>query len=245
MHRIRVAAAAAAFSLGLFAQPAAAGSLLSASLTLVLGTLPPAVFSASGLTGMGAANGTLGTATWTVGAGAVPGGTVTTAVTALPFVTQFQVVVAGNPGAGAFSAGAPGGMAVTGAAYAKGFGGITLLTVPLTIGTPATAMAGSGFLAVTVINANWTTGTASLALTPPTSMGATVATAMGGNLLANGGGSVVLVSAINVLTAAAGQIPGFAFLTLSYAPSAPEPGTLLGLAAGALALVSIGRRRRV
>jgi hypothetical protein len=76
-------------------------------------------------------------------------------------------------------------------------------------------------------------------------MGATVATAMGGNLLANGGGSVVLVSAINVLTAAAGQIPGFAFLTLSYAPSAPEPGTLLGLAAGALALVSIGRRRRV
>jgi hypothetical protein len=74
MHRIRVAAVGAALSLGLFAaQPASAGSLLAANLTLVLGTLPPAVFSASGLTGMRAANGTLGGATWTVGAGAVPG----------------------------------------------------------------------------------------------------------------------------------------------------------------------------
>jgi hypothetical protein len=121
---------------------------------------------------------------------------------------------------------------------------VTLLTVPLTIGTPATAMAGSGFLAVTVINANWTTGTASLALTAPTSMGATVATAMGGNVLVNGGGNVVLVAAINVLTAAAGQIPGFAFLTLAYAPSAPEPGALLGLGAAVLGLVAAGRRRR-
>jgi hypothetical protein len=243
MQRLRLAAAVAAFSLLAGVQTAGAGTLSSASLTLVLGTLPPAVFSASGLSGMGNAEGTGGTATWLVGAGAVPGGTVTTPVTALPFVTVFQVIVSGNPGGAAFAAGVPGGMPVTGNAYAKGFGGVTLLTVPLSIGTPGTQMAGAGFLAVTVVGDDWTTGTASVPLTTPTSMGATMATAMGANFLVGGGGTLVMVSALNVLTAAAGQIPGFAILTLNFVPSAPEPAGLALLGMGVAGLLAAGLSR--
>ena len=69
-------------------------------------------------------------------------------------------------------------------------------------------------------------------------------TRMGSNGLVNGGGTVVLVSALNVVTSIAGQLPSFAVLTLTYAPDAvAEPGTVALLATG-VACAWLGRRRR-
>ena len=68
-------------------------------------------------------------------------------------------------------------------------------------------------------------------------------TATGANGLNAGTGTVVLVSAVNVLTSISGQIPTFAVLTLEYVPHIPEPGTLLLLGSGLAGLVLIGRRK--
>jgi len=62
----------------------------------------------------------------------------------------------------------------------------------------------------------------------------------GANGLVGGAGTVVLVSAVNVLTSISGQIPTFAVLTLQYVP---EPGTLLLLGSGIAGLALIGRRK--
>jgi hypothetical protein len=66
---------------------------------------------------------------------------------------------------------------------------------------------------------------------------------MGSNGLVNGGGTVVLVTGLNVVTSIAGQLPSFAILVLSYLPDVPEPGTLMLLGSGIAGLALIGRRK--
>jgi hypothetical protein len=64
---------------------------------------------------------------------------------------------------------------------------------------------------------------------------------MGSNgLNAKGAGTLVLVSAVNVLTNVAGQLPSFATLTLQYVP---EPGALAWVASGVAGLGLAARRR--
>jgi hypothetical protein len=133
-------------------------------------------------------------------------------------------------------------MAVTGQVLLKAYGGLTLLGVPVTVGSPTviTPPVVSG-ISITAYANDWTTKTTSLVLQ---TTGATVVTLMGANGLAGGVGTVVLVSALNLLTSIYGQIPTFAILSLTYAPSLAEPGALAllaSLAAGLLALRTRGR----
>jgi hypothetical protein len=236
-------AAGAALLLGTSA--AQAGPLVYAQFTFSIGTLPPATFTASGLLS-GLATGTLGGSSWTVGAGVVPGGTTTATIptSAAPPISQIQFILNGNPGAGAFVASAGGAMAVTGQALVKAYGGLTLLGVPVSVGVPTTiqppVVSGIG---ITAYANAWTTKTTTVFLTSPTTMGATMATVMGVNGLVNGGGTVVLVSALNVITSIAGQLPSFAILVLNYLPDVPEPGTLFLLVSGVAGLAAIGRRK--
>jgi hypothetical protein len=222
---------------------ATAGPLTSINLVLGLGALPPAVFSASGLTGAGSATGTGAGATWTVAAGAVPTGvtTATIPLTAAAPISQIQIVISNNA-SGAFAGSSGGTMAVVGAANVKGFGGFTLLGIPLSVGVTAVSVPPTAYgIAVTAFANAWTTKSTTVALTTPTSQGATTAMATGANGLVNGGGTVVLVSALNVLTNIAGQLPAFVTLTLNFVP---EPGTLLLLGAGVAGLLAIGRSKR-
>ena len=216
---------------------AQAGPMTSAQLLFVLGTLPPAAFSGAG--GGSAANGSM----FTVGGGAVPGGAFTTTLpsSAAPPLTKIQVIVAGNAPA---SFTAPGGtMAVTGVANVQSYGGITLLGIPIVLGVTTTINAGPSYgVVVTAFANNWTTGTTLIPLTAATSQGATFAAVAGtNNLTAAGGGTITLVTGLNVLTNLAGQFPAFALLTLSFAP---EPGSLLLLVAGAAGLVAVGRSKK-
>jgi hypothetical protein len=242
MRKLLIAwGAGAALLLG--AATAQAGPLVYAQLTFVLGSLPPAVFTATGLLG-GTASGTLGTAAWSVGAGVVPGGVTTATIntSAAPPISQIQFIINGNPGGGAFVASAGGAMAVTGQANVKAYGGSTLLGVPVVVGVPSLlqppVVAGIG---ITAYANAWTTKTTTVVATGVTNT--VTASLMGSNGLANGGGTVVLVTALNVITSIAGQLPSFAILVLNYLPSVPEPGTLLLLGSGIAGLALIGRKK--
>jgi hypothetical protein len=236
-----------AFGVGLLgAGVAESGTLVYAQLTVVIGTLPPGQFTASGPLG-GGATGTLGTAIWSVGEDAVPGGTAVLPIptSAAPPISQIQMIINGNPGAGAFAASMPGQMAVTGVTNVKAFGGLTLLGVPVVLGQSTTiTQVGSG-VAVTAYAHEWTTKTTTIQLLSPAGPfgSITQVTQMGANGLVNGAGAVVLVSALNVVTGIAGQLPSFGFLVLQYVPGAPEPGALALLGSGVAGLVALGRRK--
>jgi hypothetical protein len=232
------------------AQGAHAGALLLAQLTFALGTLPPATFVATYTAGAGKglASGSGAAAAWSAVAGAIPGGTTTATIpsSAAPPITQIQFIVNGNPANGAWAASADATVAVTGQSNIKAFGGLTLLGVPLVVGQPTTiqppVVSGIG---ITGLANNWTTKTTTVNLLTPDPGGPTKATRMGANNLVNGGGTVVLVSALNVITNVAGQLPSFAVLLLQYAPDdiVAEPGTLLLVGSGIAGLVAIGRKK--
>jgi hypothetical protein len=221
------------------ATTASAGTLTSATLSFALGTLPSATLFAG--PGGGTAS---SSSSWNVAAGDVPTGAFTTTLpsSAAPPLTKIQVVISGNPAGAAFAASSGASMAVTGVANVKSYGGITLLGIPLTGGVTTTINAGPSYgVLVTAFANDWTTKTTVVALTTPTSQGATTAKTTGSNGLDSAGnGTVVLVSGINVLTNIAGQFAAFLILTLNYAP---EPGTLLLLGSGIVGLAVIGRRK--
>jgi hypothetical protein len=214
---------------------------VQAQLTLHFGFFPPVQFTSSGALA-GWANGSSATASWSVGAGAVPTGTATLTLetSVAPPISQLQLVLNGNPGAGTFAASSPGSMLAVGQVNVKAYGGATLLGVPIGFGAPTVVMPplASG-IGVTSYGNAWTTKTA--VVTSTSRLGTGAVSMMGANGLVDGGGTVVLVTALNVLPSITTQLPSFAILTLTYAQSAPETTTLLLLATSG-GLIWLGRR---
>jgi len=249
---------------------AQAGTLVAATFSLTLTGLPPATFTATYSPGSGSSSGSGSTATWTLPPGQFPGGIASASINSLaaPPLTHIQIIVNSNPGTGFFAHTPGGAMLVTGIANVWGLGGFPaggppLLGVPLALGAPGTVMAGGYGVFITAFANSWTTKTTTILLASPQYVVHTANTSIvttpspgntgtivltvtqvtsmgGGSQFVNGAGTVVLVSAINVLTSIAGQIPTFAVLTLQYVP---EPGTLLLLGSGIAGLALIGRRK--
>ncbi len=121
------------------------------------------------------------------------------------------------------------------------------LQVPLNVigNTGATTAVLAGTIAVTVAGTGWTTGNITIdRVTTGEPAGNTVVNAGFDNRNAGGTGVVQLISAFHVTTNAAGNLPGLATQTLTFA--APEPGQILlvGAALGTLALLARLRLRR-
>jgi hypothetical protein len=233
-----------------------AGSLVSVSLQVIglpveapslpgiTAELPSFTASVSGLSGAGSAAGTGGAASWTVGASVVPGGTATSAgyfYFVLPPIESVSLTLGSNPGAGAFSAGSPGSMGITGVLLLKGLGGgFTLLSVPVSLGSPGALTGTAPGIAGTTLGNAWTTGITT-AQRQTAYSGFVTTTIAGLNGLVGGVGTVVMVTSL-VLQTNLGppEMPLFAKLTLTYAP---EPGGLLLVAvAGSLAALAWRRR---
>jgi hypothetical protein len=231
---------------------ASAGPLVSATFTFQLGTLSAAVFSGAGATGTATSD-----LSASLGAGTAFNGTFTTTVptSAAPPITAIQVFVTKNA-AGTFThASNPalvgGQLAFEGLANVYGLGafpngGAPLLGVPLKVGVPNTAIKTGGGAAITAFSSGWTAGAATITnitTTTPNNatnpFGTAMATGLNG-LTPNGGGTLVLVTPIKILTNIAGNLAAFSTLTLTYVP---EPGTLLLLGLGVAGLAALGRRR--
>ena len=146
-----------------------------------------------------------------------------------------------RPGTGAL--GGPGPLA--GTAFVNVLG-LFNLAVPLDpIGnTGATAAVVAGTLAVTVRGTGWTTGQIKIDNITTGEPAQNTVTFNGyDHRNAGGTGVVQLISAFHVTTNAAGNLPGLATQTLTFA--APEPGQILlvGAALGVMALLARWRRR--
>lgn len=178
------------------------------------------------------------------------GGTFATNAFVLPVTDPAAVPVKGLQftaanGAGAFAG--SGGAGFGGPMPVKGFSKICLfftcsfppsanVTVPLdVIGAGGTVVV-AGAVAVTVVGAPWTTGTAAIG----------TVTRMGGvSPLSNTGansGTVTLVTPVFISTniPASAVVPGFGILSLHFVP---EPGTLALVGFGIAGLVGFGRSR--
>lgn len=236
MRKLFALLAVGAVSL-LGAGTASAGPLASSFFSFAIGTLPPASFVGVGSTGTATSN-----LSATLDAGSTIVGTVTTPVTdpaAVP-ITAIQAILAAN-GAGSFTGTGgdlTGSASFTGVANVKGFGGITLLGVPLNVGSGVTTTASAYGINITAISGTWTTGAAVVSGVPliPT------VTVTGSNGLAGGAGTVVLVAPITILSNLSGgtNFPAFATLKLTV----PEPGAMIAVGGAIATLCALGFRRR-
>jgi hypothetical protein len=233
MRKLFALVAAGAFVV-LGAGQASAASLASANLSFAIGTLPAVQFPALGATGTATSN-----LSASLSAGTAFNGTTTVAVTdpsAVP-ITAIQAKVTSNGALNYTGAGSTIGQ-FKGVANVKGFGGLTLLGVPLQLGDNATVTAGAYGINITAISGDWTVGATTI-LTP---MGATGMATGSNGLAPNGVGTLTLVNPVLILSNLSGgtNFPAFAVLTLNYVP---EPGTLLLLGSGVAGLAALGRRR--
>jgi len=215
---------------------AQAGTLGTAELSFAIGALPPATFPATGATGTATSNLDVG-----LGAGNAFNGTFSTTIptSAAPPLTKISVKITKND-AGNFKGTAPakvGGDAKFGGVSDVYGLGSKLLAVPLGFGAPGSVTQSAGGVAITVINAPWTVGVASVTGTDD---GTAMLTGMNG-LDAGGVGTVQLVAPVKIITNIAGTLAAFAVLDLTYVP---EPALPLMLVAGAGTLAAVGARRR-
>ncbi len=169
--------------------------------------------------------------------------------TGLPIISGLVLTASNATGVfqnGAGPAGGFGGAAsLPGQAVAQVIGGIIQVPVPFTaVGAGGTTAVFAFELRVVLTGHIWTTGAASVTgITTTTTGGAVVntVTLSGGDLRTPGhAGQLTLVTPIRVLTNAIGNLPGFGTLTLHFVP---EPGTLVLLGAGSIALALVARRR--
>jgi hypothetical protein len=226
-------------ALALAPLPAAAGTLVAASLVMEFTNLNPIVFVGSGVSGSSS-----GPLAVTVAAGTGFADTIhfPSPTSAAPPISGWDYTVGAN-GAGSFSGATPalvgGPMPIAFNICGEAYGGLCLinLNLPLGVNQTVTPPVVSG-IGITMHGSEWTAGTAAI---PLTYLGGT-ATAMGSNgLNGKGAGTLVLVSSVDVLTSIAGQLPGFATLTLEFVP---EPVSLSLLAMGGLAFALGWRRQR-
>ncbi len=223
------------------AQPAHATvlSLVSASLSVQLATLPPIPVAWNGT---GSANVTATDVTGlTAGIFAYSGVIPVTDPAAYPIVGIKMISVTNGAGNfyGVDVSGGGGLMAVSGTAniclFAPCASAPANVSVPFTTGgvngvglggAPITVF---GFVNVTAMGNGWTTGTVSVG-----------SISVSGSPLA--GNTVTLVTPTFVSTniAASSALPLFGIMTLTFIP---EPGTLLLLASGVAGLAMVGRKR--
>lgn len=243
MPAIHLPRAALVLLLAVAPLPSAAGLLVGANLAIEVGTLPVVSFAGAAVSGA-----SIGPLYATFASGTGLAGTIHTPspISAAPPISGLNYTVGANDG-GVFSGPAAslvaGSMAIDVNLCAEAFGGLCLLNLALPFGVAVTVtppvVSGIG---ITMHGSPWTAGTTTLALTTPTANGQTASTRMGSNgLNAKGAGTLVLVSAVNVLTNVAGQLPSFATLTLQYLP---EPGALAWVAPGVAALGIVAHRLR-
>jgi hypothetical protein len=218
-----------------------------AALTVQIATLPPLVFTG---TGLGTVNGSGGGAH--LGALQVPAGVAGTAGYLVPVTDPAALPIMGVQltaanGAGAF---APTGMgALGGSMPILGVTKVCLfapcpgaplanLSVPLTPIGSGGSQAVAAVVNLTVIGVPWTTGTASVGAI--TTMGFAHGPASLTSSTALSSGAVRMVTPIFVSTniSASAVIPAFAFFDVHFVP---EPGVLLLVATG-LAGLAIARR---
>jgi hypothetical protein len=187
------------------------------------------------------------------------------AIASSPFNVTGQVIPVTDPaaapikgiqgtihnGAGSFAGAVLAGpMAVNGVAKVCLFKACSIATanisVPLSVIGAGGAIAvpsgtTSASVAVTVVGAPWTAGTAAVGTV--TQMGFQHGPASGTSSTAQGSGAIRLVTPIFISTniGASAVVPGFGFLDLHFVP---EPGTLLLLGSGIAGLVLFGRSKR-
>ncbi len=214
-------------------------SLSSASLAIVIGSLPAIPVAWNGTGSADVAGGSI--TGLTAGIFNFSGTMAVSDPAAFP-IAGLQLTGASN-GVGNFAgvdtAAGGGSMAVLGTAniclFASCAAAPANVTVPFTVGgTDGIGLGGApiivpGFVNVTVLGNMWTTGSASIG--PMSASGSPLS-----------GGHVKLVTPTLISTniGASAVIPSFAIMDLTFVP---EPGTLLLLASGVAGLAMVGRKR--
>jgi hypothetical protein len=244
--RVLPTAIAAAVLAGAWAGPAAAGPLVSASLTVSV-DLAVLTFQAVGATGTATSD-----LAASLGAGSAFAGTETTTFTGTRAekspLDGVTIAIFSNE-AGLFTGTTPGkvgGDAFISPSIYLTASDVPALRLPAFFGKQLTAsLMGSG-LGFTTFAVPWTAGAVTVtgirALTPNNKLVTVTRMVTGANgLTPLGGGTLTLVSPAKVYVETGNRLPVIGTLTLNYVP---EPGTLLLLGAGVTALASLGGRGR-
>jgi hypothetical protein len=236
------------------ASPASAAlHSLTTSLNVAIGTLPAAGFSGAAAAASSAGAG---------GAATLPSGSISGVfqnTISPPLLTLIDGVGLAAPGLGSslvdFASnalpatnnplsfdGVTGTMSLNASAYLL-MAGDTILEIPLgVVGVGGTAMFHVLSLVAGVINANpYQLGMLTLMGALNTAPHTLTATGVD-NRTAGGEGTLVLVSPTNVSLGVLGNLASISTLVLDIGPAIPEPGTVLLVGAGVVAL-AIGRRR--